>query len=108
MRLVVNALMSVGVVILAAEFLKSLASSLWNEDGSKTADKHKKRIDLKNVVHPGSVISRSSTVGTKGRDGSLPNNGSNFAGRGRDTVRSGSVTGGKDFTGDNKGGSIRA
>jgi hypothetical protein len=98
--------MRVGVVILAAELLKSLASSLWNEEGSKTADKHEKSIDLKNMVHPGSLIILSSTVGTKGRDGSLPNNRSNFAGRGRDTVRSGSVAGGKDFTGDNEGGSI--
>src|SRR6478609_1208921 len=77
-RFVLNALMTIGVIILAAKLLKSLASGLWNKESSKTADEHEKSIDLKNMVHPGSLIILGSTVGTKGRDGSLPNNGSNF------------------------------
>lgn len=106
MRFVLNALMTIGVIILAAKLLKSLASGLWNKESSKTADEHEKSIDLKNMVHPGSLIILSSTVGTKGGDGSLPNNRSNFARCGRDAVRSRSIACGKDFTGDNKGGSI--
>lgn len=105
-RLGVNTLMRVGVIILAAEFLKCLASSLGNEEGSKATEKHEKSIDLKNVVHPGSLIVLGSTTGTKDGDGALANDGSNLAGGGRDTVRGGSVAGGEDFTGDNEGGSV--
>lgn len=97
-----------GVVVLTAELFKSLAGSLGDEPGGEAAEKHEEGVNLENVVHPGSRVVLGGALGAEGSNGTLADDGADLAGSGRDTVRGGTVTGGEDLTGNDKGGGVGA
>lgn len=98
----------VGVVILAAQLLKGLASRLGDEEGGEATEKHEEGVDLEDMVHPGSLVVSSGTASAQDGDGALADDGADLAGGGRDTVRGGTVSSREDFTRDNEGGSVGA
>lgn len=95
-----------GIVVLATQLFKSLALRLWDEQRCHASQQHDEGVNLQDVVHPGIGILLGSAFSTEGRDGALADDGSDFACCGGDAVGGGSISGGKDFTGDNEGSGI--
>lgn len=92
-----------GVVVLAAELLKCLASSFRNEQCSEATEQHEESVNLQDVVHPILAIVRLQS-----RNGTLANDGTNLARGGRDTVGGRTVSGWEYFAGNNEGRGVGA
>ncbi|KAI6755845.1 hypothetical protein HG531_004951 [Fusarium graminearum] len=76
----------VGVVIFTRKLLKSLASSLGNQQSSEDTKKHEKSVNLKNVVHPRCLVLICGSVGSEDGNGTLADDGTDFTAGSRDTV----------------------
>lgn len=93
---------------LTGELLKSLALGLGNKESGENTKEHEEGEDLNNVVEPRRSVGSSGTTDTERTNEGLSDDGTNFAGGGRDTVRSRSVAGREAFTRNNERGSIGA
>lgn len=91
------------VVVLAAELLERLASSLRNEQCGEATEQHEESVNLQDVVHPILAIVRLQS-----RNGTLTNDGTNLARGGRDTVGGRTVSGWEYFAGNNEGRGVGA
>lgn len=75
-----------GIVVLAAELFEGLASSLRDEKGGKATEQHEKSVNLQDVVHPRVWGVSGGAAGSEGGNGTLANDGADFARGSRDTV----------------------
>ena len=94
---------------LTSELLKSLALGLGDEKSGEDTAQHEEGEDLEDVVEPwGGGRALWCATGTERTDDDLRDDGTDFAGRGGETVRGGTVAGGEAFTRDDEGGGVRA
>lgn len=96
----------IGIVILTAELLKSLAGRLGDEEGGEATEKHEESVNFQDVIHPRGSVILGSTAGAEGGNGTLSNDGANLSGSSRDTVRGRSVAGGENFTRNDESSSV--
>lgn len=74
-------------IILTSQLLKGLALGLRNAQRSEDTQEHEQGINLEHVVEPRIGICLGSATYTEGCNGSLGNDGADFACGGGDTVR---------------------
>lgn len=105
--LLISALGDVNLaVVLLSKLLKSLSLGLRNKHRSEDTKQHEQSVDLHDVVEPAVLLVSGAAVVNEGSEHTLSNNGANLARGSRETMGSGTVAGGEDLTGDDKGGHV--
>lgn len=91
------------------QLLESLALGLRDQESGEDTAEHEEREDLHDVVEPWRWVFRCGVaLGSEGAKHDLGNDGADFAGCGRETVRGGAVAGWEAFSGHDKGGGVGA
>lgn len=91
-----------------SQVLKCPALSLGNQEGGEDTREHECGEDLHDMVEPRRLVRLASavTAGTQRSNGTLSNDGTDFACSSRDTVGSGSVAGGEALSGNDERGGV--